>query len=457
MLNQGVFNMSNTYNPLKREEIPQGTLGRTFTSDPNTTLVFSGKGRDLLVVRQGEKGPTMVEYMRGDYNIVYKVDISEKSLQFQCDLPCRTDAFNFYAEVQFNCSVNNPKMIVEKNITDALQRLKPLITNVMRNKSRVYDVGESGIAEKEISMEIKRIVDDSGFAIRNITLKLKLSEEAAQHIRKLLQLEREIDLDRVRNEQEIQQREFSKAQEEDDFIIQRNRKKASSDLETELEIEKANKDLKIKQIEIEAKQLEFSRQQKNKKIESDSELDLEIEIAERALKLERLKAAKRMIELEAVQNSLIIEQSIEEKRLDSQLRIMGKKMDFYMPMIQAGDWQLLALTLAQNSGDVHFVMSEINKQKENDRLSWMKAVEMLIDNDALEGHELEPIARQMLQGMFTVMKQNTLGLVGENNAGVLQESKEKDNLENKAETIEAIADGVDTTKGSYEKNIFDKK
>jgi hypothetical protein len=43
------------------------------------------------------------------------------------------------------------------------------------------------------------------------------------------------------------------------------------------------------------------------------------------------------------------------------------------------------------------------------RIAWIKEIEELIDNDALEAHELEPIARQLLQEMFTVMKPMDLG------------------------------------------------
>ena len=85
----------------------------------------------------------------------------------------------------------------------------------------------------------------------------------------------------------------------------------------------------------------------------------------------------------------------------------------YKPIIQAGRWKLLALGLSQNPEDVHFVMNEMNRQRESDRTSFVEAVEVLLRNGVLEGHELEETAKNMLREMVSVMKQNSTGLTTE--------------------------------------------
>jgi hypothetical protein len=179
-----IFTMSETYDPLVKEEIAQfRAFQKRFIADPGKVLVFSGEGKDLLIVPQGKQGPTFGELMWGKYNLLYKVDISEHLLQFECRLPCATDAFFFDAKVSFSCSVDNPELIVRREIRDVRLRLEPLIVEVMRGQSRNYMVSESGIAESNISDAIKSAVYDSGFHISNLVLQLGLSEEAAEYVR----------------------------------------------------------------------------------------------------------------------------------------------------------------------------------------------------------------------------------------------------------------------------------
>jgi hypothetical protein len=125
-----------------------------------------------------------------------------------------------------------------------------------------------------------------------------------------------------------------------------------------------------------------------------------------------LENEKRMIALSARKDELELVQEIQGKERDFELDSMTKKMERYQSIVQSGMWDLLALSLSQNPGDVHVVMNEINRQKETDRLAWMQAVELLLSNGALEGHELEETAKSMLQGMVSSMRQGSVGISG---------------------------------------------
>ena len=172
--------MADTYNPVSRKEIKNWRLFQQRpVPDAHTAIVFSGEGKPLRTIYQGQRGITNTEMMWG-YSVFYRVDVTEHSLSFRCDLPCKTDAFVFHAEITFMCSVHDPATIVQRNVTDVHQVLKPLIEEVMRTESRNYDPEESGIAERDIANSVKQKIYDAGFGVnRFVGVKLaKLSPGA---------------------------------------------------------------------------------------------------------------------------------------------------------------------------------------------------------------------------------------------------------------------------------------
>ena len=522
--------MSETYDPLVKEEIAQfRAFQKRFIADPGKVLVFSGEGKDLLIVPQGKQGPTFGELMWGKYSLLYKVDISEHLLRFQCRLPCATDAFFFDAEVSFSCSVDNPELIVRREIRDVKLRLEPLIVEVMRGQSRNYMVSESGIAESNISDAIKSAVYDSGFYISNLVLQLGLSEEAAEYVRNLERINREKELNRAKQELEHQRKEFEQQarREEERLELERQRqqlqleleaKRQKEDLEREIQLRDSKVSLDIQrsqqELDFEAKQQESSYQRQERKLNDETDRQIEIgrirqqefleferekreferekwqmekeklrlvaeadrlqlqqfinrqkadfdleaeSIADRKslesrrenLKLEQgidsqekefarqqerleleSKIDRENIALDARREQLDKVQEISGKERDFELDSMTKKMERYKPIIQAGRWELLALSLSQNPEDVQFVMNEMTRQRESDRTSWVEAVEVLLRNGALEGHELEETAKNMLQGMVSVMRQNTIGLAGEVSVSSLEGVTDSENQEN---------------------------
>ena len=477
--------MSETYDPLVKEEIAQfRAFQKRFIADPGKVLVFSGEGKDLLIVSQGKQGPTFGELMWGKYSLLYKVDISEHLLRFQCRLPCATDAFFFDAEVSFSCSVDNPELIVRREIRDVKLRLEPLIVEVMREQSRNYMVSESGIAESNISDAIKSAVYDSGFYISNLVLQLGLSEEAAEYVRNLERINREKELNRAKQELEHQRKEFEQQarREEERLELERQRqqlqleleaKRQKEDLEREIQLRDSKVSLDIQrsqqELDFEAKQQESSYQRQERKLNDETDRQIEIgrirqqefleaeSIADRKslesrrenLKLEQgidsqekefarqqerleleSKIDRENIALDARREQLDKVQEISGKERDFELDSMTKKMERYKPIIQAGRWELLALSLSQNPEDVQFVMNEMTRQRESDRTSWVEAVEVLLRNGALEGHELEETAKNMLQGMVSVMRQNTIGLAGEVSVSSLEGVTDSENQEN---------------------------
>ncbi|MFB2891602.1 hypothetical protein ACE1CI_01530 [Aerosakkonemataceae cyanobacterium BLCC-F50] len=306
--------MSDTYNPiLTKEELGRWRIFQQRpVPEPGTALVFFGEGQTLVSIIQGQKGLTGGEMFWGKYNLLYKVDMSEHPLSFRCDLPCKTDAFDFHAEVKFNCLVHDPEMIVRRNVTDVRKILEPLIIEVMRNMSREYEVEQSGIAEREIGDRVKKEVYDVGFQLNRFTLTLSLEQETR---------------DRIREKKRIQET-------------------------TELE-----------------------------KINIQGMLELEKEKQKLAMQREQFE--------------------IERMKL---------KIDFYGPIIQAGNWQLLTMQLIQRPEDVAVIAEAINQQKQIERDHQIKMLKMLLDADALEGSQIGEVGKRLLQGLIGLTEQSTPAL-----------------------------------------------
>lgn len=159
--------MADIYNPiLAKEDIRQRSpFEKRLVPEANTALVFYREGQTPLVIEPGDPAPLRGQLMFGKYNWLYKVSKGIFSWNFQCDLPSKTNTFSFKAEVQLICSVLNPVMIVQDDITDVRQVVQPLIVDAMKNVSRKYEIEDFNVAEEQISnflnnlYEIKEYVD----------------------------------------------------------------------------------------------------------------------------------------------------------------------------------------------------------------------------------------------------------------------------------------------------------
>jgi hypothetical protein len=184
--------MTDTYNPIigEPEELPRLRLFRPYpTPEPGVALVLFREGQPLVTLWPKER-LTAGEVRWGNYKIVYKVDVTEHSFSFDYALPCKSvtsdksDAFNFQAEVEVTCSVDDPATIVERQITDACEALKPLIVRTMRSVSRNYNVEQSAMAEEAIMQAIEGETYDVGLKVNRISVEVHLEKEARDYIRK---------------------------------------------------------------------------------------------------------------------------------------------------------------------------------------------------------------------------------------------------------------------------------
>jgi hypothetical protein len=309
-----------TYNPIiSKEALPRLHLFQPHpTPEPGIALVLFREGHPLVTLWPGDR-LTAGEVRWGNYKTVYKIDITEHPFSLKCTLPCESDAFDFQAEVQVACSVDDPAIIVECNITDARAVLEPLIIDTMRSISRDYDVEETAAAERDITEAVKGKEYNLGLQLNRFVIKLGLEEETRAHIRKLRQIER--DKERERREAELQR--------------QRD----------ELEIER-----------------------------------------------------------------------------------MRMKMDFYAPLIIEGHWQLLALQLTEHPEDAVAMAQMLSQQRQAEMDRQLKALKILLEEDALEGFHIEKASKRILQqfveNLGSELETRALGEAEEREAPPVEEEEQ---------------------------------
>lgn len=201
--------MANTYNPIiSSDDIPRFRLFKSRPApEPGVALVLYREGQPLVTLWPDDR-MTAGEAKWGNYKTAYKVDVTEHSFTFDCTLPCESDAFDFQAHVQVTCSVDDPALIVDRNLTDARDVLEPLIVRTMRGISRDYDVRESAAAEEAIAQAIGTESYDVGLELSRVVIELSLEEDARAHIRDLRRIERDKERERKEAELDRQRDEF---------------------------------------------------------------------------------------------------------------------------------------------------------------------------------------------------------------------------------------------------------
>jgi len=337
--------MVETYNPILGVEnlARRGLLQRPPIPEPGVALVCSGNDKPLLTLLQGQKSLTWGE-ARWGYNKLYRVDMTEHPLSFQCDVPCKGDAFKFHAEITFRCTVRDPEEVVKRNVTNVSQWVKSSVEETMRTVSRKYDVKKSGNAEIEMRGVVNKAICESGFDLTNFTLKLSLPQEIADWIRTQARIHEDIQLEKVKQ---------GLVREKTRFEIEQEERRA------------------------EQKRKQIWQQQK---LEND-------------LRLEDLQAKLQQ------QN---LEQSLARQQADFELKLMEQKTNFYSSMLKSGNLQLLALQLAQNPEDVRAILQALNQQKQIEREHNIKILQTLLDADVIEGWQLTEVGKRALQELIGV-------------------------------------------------------
>jgi len=394
--------MADTYNPLleTKDLGRQGLLQKPPVAEAGVALVFSGDGRPLLTVTQGQKTITWGE-ARWGYNKLYRVDVTEHPLSFQCDVPCKGDAYQFHAEVTFRCSVRNPQAIVEKNITDVAQWIKSSVEKTMRDISRQYDIKDSGNAEIPMRRAVNEAISESGFNLSNFILKLSLEQEVVDWIKTDTRIQENIQREQTQQDLEKQRRKFEIEQEEHRAELAKKQLEQQQILETEF---------KRKELEAKLEQQKLEQELARKNLEQQQNLENELKRKHLEAKLEQQK----------------LEQELHQKQAEFEFKLMEQKTTFYSSILQAGNLQILALQLAQSPGDIQAILQALNQEKQLDRAYKLQVLDTLLKADAIEGWQLSELSKRTIKDLMGTAEQflPTAPSVADNNQAQIPPNNE---------------------------------
>ena len=121
------------------------------------------------------------------------------------------------------------------------------------------------------------------------------------------------------------------------------------------------------------------------------------------------------IEKAKIQSNIELEkqqQELDRQRQKNEFELMKLKMDFYTPMIQAGNWQILAMQLAQNPQDIQMIVQQLDQQKQLEQQHQIKMLKMLLDEDAFEVSQINEVGKAALQKLLGVAEQSIPELKG---------------------------------------------
>jgi hypothetical protein len=106
---------------------------------------------------------------------------------------------------------------------------------------------------------------------------------------------------------------------------------------------------------------------------------------------------RKLKELERIKERENKATELTKQRDQIEMERMQTKMDFYSPLIREGQWNLLALQLANRPEDAVAVMQWLSQQNHADTNNMLQALKVMLDNDVLEGFQLQESGKKLLQ------------------------------------------------------------
>jgi hypothetical protein len=101
------------------------------------------------------------------------------------------------------------------------------------------------------------------------------------------------------------------------------------------------------------------------------------------------------IQNQKVQQTAEHELDVIKSKHDFELKKL--KMEFYAPLIEKGQWNLLALHLAEHPDDVATISNMITQQRQLELDNQLKMLKVMLEGDVIEGLHVEEVGKRVLQ------------------------------------------------------------
>src|SRR6266481_361336 len=190
---------ASTYNPIleARQLRHAFLLGMRLRPTISTALVLLSDDAPPFVLQPGSR---LRKTRARNFRDVYFIDMREHMLRLECQLPCRDYAFLFSATLNYACQVSDPVEIVKYGRIDAGAVLRPVLAQIMRERSRNFGPDQGGEAEKSVNDRLSSISLRGGFMVRDCIAELTLDSDVAGNIRKIHNTRESVEVERIETE-----------------------------------------------------------------------------------------------------------------------------------------------------------------------------------------------------------------------------------------------------------------
>lgn len=361
-----------TYDPYK--ELPRPTTGLFSglpSAAPGTVLVVDREGHPLRTLKTHSDRLTAGEVRFGRVRTLYRVDVTEHSLEFSQTFHCGDDVGGFQADVRLICQVEDPESVVLRGIHDVTAVVVPPICETLKRVCRRYQAEQHAEAEESALAAVREVEattrHDRAFRITQISLDLQLDQAAATFVGQL-------KADRRTSATQASQNRLAAERAEQEALLAQERDR--------LEAQRAQQ---AAAFEEERLAIQRARQ----KIEAE-------------LEAERLELSLRHEELEGQR---------ERRRLEAQLSAEKLKLDYYLAALNQGQYGVFALRLQEDPSSVEQVAVLLARQRDAETAQRIEALRLLLSSDAVEGWEISEKARVVLGQLLDSLNRNGVAQV----------------------------------------------
>ena len=408
-----------TYDPFRSEERPRiGVFSGLPSAPPGSVLVVDREGQPLGALEGHGDRLTAGEARWGQIRTLYTVDVTEHHLDFADTFPCSDDIGGFRASVSFACRVLDPVDVVRRGIHDVARALVPAIKETLRRECVRHEAEKFEEAERAAAQAVRDLEANGGhdgaFAVTNLHVVLTLDEAAAAFVRERKEVERsslrQKDAVRLEREKTELERELASAKD----LLEAERAKARAEMEQErLLWQKAQERLQA-QLDDERQELLLAREGNRLRREHETDTTMEMKRLEFEGERQKKQAELDAQKLEYDLTQAHIKAQYEMKLLEARLAREKAEITQITELLNKGDYVALAMQLAQQPAAIGGVIKHMAQQRTEDTERQLRALQLLVENDGVEGFEITEQAKAVLVSLIDTWKprRNEIGAAG---------------------------------------------
>ena len=391
-----------------RLDLPVGAVG----------VLYDG-GRYLRTLEPREK-LTMGERSRP--LLLYVVDVQPHRAVWNVRLPTADDQDQFPVSVVFEYEVADTQQMIQGRIQDTEVLLSRTLERPLRETASTFGLHKHRAAASALEEKVFTELGyrDLGLKLISADVTMNLDGAARERIRQLEDLERAVKVPqlsehtahlpskepaygfdtrvavtyRVVSSARLPTRTLGEAEEwlwrQVQRALRRESRHFTVDQETEAE-EAMQAAIEIERFSDHGLEV----------VSALVEIDLDERASERALTLGDIRRREEFARAKA---------DLEDWQKKRELDHQRDAISFYQPLIEQGQWSLLAMILSQDASSAEQILGYLDAQRRETLTNQMEFFTKIIDTGALEGWEMEEQAKVVLQSVLDQTLKPRVGL-----------------------------------------------